>query len=129
MRISDWSSDVCSSDLEYLVHSRQGLGMAACNAAHQGPRTRRGTDLDVARVTAAAPLGDQAVALAALHQCNRRLVAGLQAFGQLADRAPAAPVEAVQVQQQQILRRRHALGARGRLAEVQELRKPEAELR
>src|SRR3546814_11152632 len=67
----------CAED---LVHSRQGLGMAACNAAHQGPRTRRGTDLDVARVTAAAPLGDQAVALAALHQCNRRLVAGLQAF-------------------------------------------------
>src|SRR3546814_8664479 len=103
--------------------------MAACNAAHQGTRTRRGTDLDVARVTAAAPLGDQAVALAALHQCKRRLVAGLQAFGQLAERATAAPVEAVQVQQQQILRRRPALGARGRIAEVQELRTPEAELR
>src|SRR3546814_2797318 len=115
MRISDWSSDVCSSDLiphawpcadrlarrtggaEDLVHSRQRLGMGACNATHQGPRTRRGTDLDVARITAAAPLGDQAVALAALHQRHRRLVAGLQAFGQLADRAPAAPVEAVQV--------------------------------
>src|SRR3546814_20972353 len=76
--------------------------MGTCNATHQGPRTRRGTDLDVARITAAAPLGDQAVALAALHQRHRRLVAGLQAFGQLADRAPAAPVEAVQVQQQQI---------------------------
>src|SRR3546814_13444857 len=93
------------------------LGMGACNATHQGPRTRRGTDLDVARITAAAPLGDQAVALAALHQHHRRLVAGLQAFGQLADRAPAAPVEAVLVQQQQKLPRRpactdeHSVGA------------------
>src|SRR3546814_16404064 len=87
MRISDCTSDVCSSDLpsvgsprpfaiphawpcadrlarrtggaEDLVHSRQRLGMGACNATHQGPRTRRGTDLDVARITAAAPLGDQ----------------------------------------------------------------------
>src|SRR3546814_7334251 len=81
--------------------------MGACTATHQGPRTRRGTDLDVARITAAAPLGDQAVALAALHQRHRRLVAGLQAFGQLADRAPAAPVEAVQVQQQQIRSEEH----------------------
>src|SRR3546814_19023514 len=114
MRISDWSSDVCSSDLiplawpcadrlarrtggaEDLVHSRQRLGMGACNAPHQGPRPRPGTYLAVARITPAAPLGEQAVALTARPPSTRRLVAGLQWVGQPSPRLPPPPLPAAQ---------------------------------
>src|SRR3546814_13166442 len=39
MRISDWSSDVCSSDLFLLVGTPSGLTLAAEGGAHQSINT------------------------------------------------------------------------------------------
>src|SRR3546814_5611144 len=49
MRISDWSSDVCSSDLQ-LAHSRSVLEAVARTAAHQPDiiMTRQSIDQEIA---------------------------------------------------------------------------------
>src|SRR3546814_4498873 len=54
MRISDWSSDVCSSDLALVAHRhavdhRRGVGRRAGNAEHDGGERAAGADHGVDR--------------------------------------------------------------------------------
>src|SRR3546814_17509241 len=71
MRISDWSSDVCSSDLDQAVERGMGGG-----PDRQGPRHQRAAVVGQQKPAAAAVGGigedvDQAAALQRLQRCGR----------------------------------------------------------
>src|SRR3546814_6936196 len=67
VRISDWSSDVCSSDLDWLHVAAVAAPIELCNAALGGDDLLRevgllsAPDLDVTLLHATTPAGEDAV--------------------------------------------------------------------
>src|SRR5581483_367400 len=118
-----------AGDAHDVVEPFELAHVARGDARDDAMRARAEAHFDAPRVDGAAALAHETERLAPFDQRDGALVAGAEPFGEFAHARMARGAAAAQMQQQQILQRRNADPARRLLAEAQELREAEAELR
>src|SRR3546814_11123785 len=93
MRISDWSSDVCSSDLDYTVAlASEAHGTASRALSVTVPTDSTGVDLAVGSGSIAVSLPDEAEAPSAIVRVVGEAGAG-ELVGTITDAQPVADFE------------------------------------